>query len=90
LRPYFQLYEDISMTIAAHETQEDKYKWLMRPFMWAFDACILPLPSAFGLWTGGLVPVPYVIAGLMLALIVAAGFVGLGIIRMRTAYDGRL
>lgn len=77
------------MTIAAHETREDKYKWLTRPFMWAFYACLMAALYGVSLGTDpSFIPAGYVIAGLIASLMAVAGLVAWGIFRMRAAYEG--
>ena len=82
------------MAIAVREGREEKFKWLIRPFMWAFNACLLAMLAGVSLATDTSlandagVTTPYVIGGLISAIAVVAGLVAFGIIRMRAAYEG--
>ncbi len=78
------------MTIAAHETRDQAYKWLTRPFMWAFSACLMAALFGFSLATDpSFIPVEYVAAGLIASLLAVAGLLAFGIVRMRAAFEGR-
>jgi hypothetical protein len=79
------------MTIAAHESQDEKYKWLTRPFMWAINACLMAALFGFSLATDpSFIPTEYVAAGLIASLLAIAGLLAWGIVRMRATYEGRL
>lgn len=79
------------MAIAAHETREEKYRWLTKPFVWAFEACLMAALFGVSLATDpSFIPTSYVIAGLITSLVAVACLIGYGIVRMRATYEGRM
>ncbi len=77
------------MAIAAHETREEKFKWLIAPFMWACRACLMAALFGFSLATDpSFIHPNYVMAALLVSLLAVAGLVTWGLIRMRAAYEG--
>lgn len=78
------------MAIAAHETREQKFQWLIRPFAWAFNACLMAALFGFSLATDpSFIPTQYVAAGLIASLLAIAGLLAWGIVRMRATYEGK-
>jgi hypothetical protein len=77
------------MAIATHKTREEKFKWLTRPFIWAFDACLMAALFGVSFATApDFIPIGYVAAGLIASLLIVAALVVWGIIRMRATYEG--
>lgn len=77
------------MAIAAQNSREEKFKWLISPFYWALSACIMAALFGFSLATDPtFIPAGYVMAGLIGSLLVVAGLIAFGMIRMRAVYEG--
>lgn len=78
------------MAVAAHDTREEKFKWLMRPVLWALNLCLLAALFGFSLATDPtFIPTTYVAGGLIAALLGVAGFLTWGVVRMRATFEGR-
>jgi hypothetical protein len=79
------------MAVAAHETREEKFQWLINPFAWALRACLMAALFGFSLATDPtFIPSSYVLAGLLVSNLAIAGLLVWGIVRMRATYEGRL
>lgn len=76
------------MTIAAYDSREEKFKWLIRPFQWAFSVTLMTALFGFSLATDPTINDDIVIAGLIAALGGIAGILLWGVIRLRAAYEG--
>lgn len=76
------------MAIAARSNREEKFKWLIQPFMFAFSACLMAALFGVSIATDATVPDTYVITGLIASLIAISGLVVWGIIRMRATFEG--
>jgi len=78
------------MAVAAHDTREEKFKWLMRPILWALNLCLLAALFGFSLATDpAYISATYVAGGLIAALLGAAGLLAWGVVRMRATFEGR-
>lgn len=78
------------MAITAHETREVKFQWLIRPFAWALNACLMSALFGFSLATDPtFIPSTYVLAGLIGSNVAIAALLAWGIVRMRATYEGR-
>ncbi len=77
------------MAIAAHETREDKLKWLQRPFDWALNVCWFSFALGLALYLEGRTPLEYICVALIAALGIACGLAFWGLHRMSYA-AGRL
>jgi hypothetical protein len=76
------------MSITTVDSREARFKWLIRPFMWAIDACLMAMLFGVSLATDPSIAKTYVIAGLIASIGTIAGLTVWGIIRMRAAYEG--
>jgi hypothetical protein len=79
------------MAIAAHETREDKLKWLMRPFNWASDLGLVLLVTCGGaLYNSDTISPSHLCLVLLIGIGVIMGLLTFGIARMSNAARGRI
>lgn len=76
------------MTIAAHETREDKLKWLLRPVEWALGVSFSSACFGFVYWHFGIYDLDVIAPALCAALVANTALLFWAVSRMTTAARG--
>lgn len=76
------------MTTTTANRREERFKWLIRPFLWAFEVCLMSALFGVSFATDTSFPETYVIAGLIASMLAVSGLLAWGVIRMRATYEG--
>jgi hypothetical protein len=77
-------------TVAASATKEEKENWLLRPFEWASNVCLLGFMAAIGMLFDKALEAKIELVILLIVMATSMGLITWGLRRLQNTIRGRM